>query len=479
MSDNMRQNAYLLTNSNKKKGYLTHNKQQGLILTGQHNTFDDVVPQKIDDGIKILGRIKNACVKEFTIEWTQWTVAIFGGIIHHFMISLLLLIISIGSNDTPFIFTGIAHLFKAIAFLSINIALNKYINNHYKQSNKRTFFGHRMTQFLFLIIILSQFLMFVSLPAINFEYWEKESNVAYQCEIDIIPEEETNGNTNGNNNGENCALHVNFIINELILRVFVPITLINIIFKILSILLNKNIHEPSFSGIKIIMHPFTVTFILIGQFLEISLVQSNNISGFNYGTWNIFWIIITSFFIALLLIYTCKSISFEKDNIVFARYRLHSMALLEGVLLISGRIFVIVLLWYEYANKNYVSSRQIVTTAFYIVQIITLKFFRKPIEPNHGKTICFGHLELDFLFYCVIFLNLYNLIWSIIFEIDALLYFLDEGAEKAAIFKIEFSIAFCVLHTDLWALASFMDFAIHSYYSSHGNHNNNMDHQHH
>ena len=48
----------------------------------------------------------------------------------------------------------------------------------------------------------------------------------------------------------NCSLRAHFVVNELILRVFVGVTLLNLIFFLLSVLFGEHPHYVSFGGAK-------------------------------------------------------------------------------------------------------------------------------------------------------------------------------------------------------------------------------------
>ena len=98
-----------------------------------------------------------------------------------------------------------------------------------------------------------------------------------------------------------------------------------------------------------------------------------------------------------------------------------------------------------------------------IVQMISLLYFKKPISKNHNILVCCKQIELDILFNWICFLNLYNLIWSIVFEMGHFLDFLTKHDEETLSFLWAFSIAFCVTHADLWITSQYIEFTFHSY----------------
>ena len=81
---------------------------------------------------------------------------------------------------------------------------------------------------------------------------------------------------------------------------------------------------------------------------------------------------------------------------------------------------------------------------------------------NIDINICFFTIDSEYLFYWVIYLNTYNLIWSIIFEMSHFIGFLTGHHEPTILLLWSFSIAFCVTHADLWGLSQYIEFTFHS-----------------
>mmetsp|Transcript_96803 Transcript_96803/g.118580 ORF Transcript_96803/g.118580 Transcript_96803/m.118580 type:complete len:193 (+) Transcript_96803:2-580(+) len=175
------------------------------------------------------------------------------------------------------------------------------------------------------------------------------------------------------------------------------------------------------------------------------------------------WIIINGFTFIILLYYIIAS-QFLVDNsyIEVETKKLTCLQLFEGILLVIGKLVVVYLLLSDDIDE-WGLWRQGVIAVSIIIQIIGLLYFKKPKNKNHNINICFGQIELDILFYWIVYLNLYNLLWSIIFEMGHFLDFLTAHHEETLPFLWAFSIAFCVTHADLWILSQYCEFAFNSY----------------
>ena len=340
--------------------------------------------------------------------------------------------------------------------------------------------------------------MFTTFPTLSRNQFEKQVDFAYDCQYSIIIDKEyineyyddiydeyfyepiitynfsklsssivpmnVAGKSSKNDGDSPCQLKTNFVINEMIFRLFVAITLINLIFFILSIIFGKHFHEPSFNNFDKILHPLLFLFFIVCIFIEITIIGDYK-SSFHFY-WNIIWMSLNGFTGIYLLFNTIKSQFYEINTY---RKKIMSTALAEGIILIIGRLAVVTLALLDKIDK-WSAWRQFTIAISLIIQLIALLFYKKPKNKNNDIFICKGQLPLYLLFNWIVFINAYNLIWSIIFETDHFLHFISDDSIITSYLLWEFSFAFCVLHSDLWALSQFVEYAFTNGNNHHNNH---------
>ncbi len=428
-------------------------------------------------------KLKAIYLYEMELEWNEFNIAAIIFFIHQILTFILLFmnIIHQGSkamHPRQDVLTAFAFLLEALTVVLLSICLNAEHNPHFFMNRERVHMrgggvhdahshkkkshekkaknvmNNNVIIFMVLIAIICQFFEFLTYPSVNNDFFIEFIKETYNCSDTKV----------------NCSLRAHFVVNELIFRVFVGVTLLNLIFFLLSVLFGEHPHYPSFGGAKSLIRPCWFTAFLIFEIMEIALIQDNN--GWDLFIHNIFWCLINLFGILLCVYYTFNNLSKGHRN---QWDRLNIATKYEGLLLLVLRSVSLIFVYLDEKEQGHIADddwsiyRQLIITFTMYFHMITLWLLKKP---------AFNHDGVQFLLKFITYINAYNLVYSLIFETSHFLeLFTDDVAEHEAAdlysmkqfgaaaaahanqsyFAVSFSTSFAIAHSNLWFLSQFWE----------------------
>ena len=420
-------------------------------------------------------KLKSIYLHEMDLEWNEFNITALMFFIHQILKFLLWIsnLIHHGNaakHPRQDVVTAFVYLIEGIEICLICICLNAEHNPHFYLNRERMHIsgGHRHHHrahrnhgktkrhnvlngplvTLILFAFLLEFIDFLSYPSVNIEDFNESITEAYNCR----------------SADDLCSYKAHFVVNELILRIFVGVTLLNLIFFLLSVIFGETPHSASFNGARNLIRPagFTVFMILI--ILEMALIQNNYETDMIIN--NLCWSVINGFSAILCVYYTVNHIKGDRRN---QWDRLNIATKYEGLLLLVLRTVALSFVYlYEHAkdHEDWTVYRQIVVTVTMYFHMGCLWMLKKPGYYHDG---------IQFLLKFITYINGYNLVFSLIFETS---HFLDlfekvtsdtssgsvypvqnagDDGSTQSYFLVSFSTSFAVAHSNLWFLGQFWE----------------------
>jgi len=373
------------------------------------------------------------------------------------------------------IMTALVYLIEGIEICLICICLNAEHNPHFYMNRERVEMGgghhhhhhhdhdhHHVDRHdgkakrqnvlngplvvLILFAFLLEFIEFLTYPSVNIQDFNEFITETYNCRsADVM-----------------CSLRAHFVVNELILRIFVGVTLLNLIFFLLSVIFSEHPHTISFAGGGTLIRPAGFSVFMILVIMELALIQDNYPTDMVIN--NLCWSIVNVFGAILSVYHTVNHFKGEQRN---QWDRLNIATKYEGLLLLVLRTVALSFVYlYEHdkGNEDWSVYRQIVITVTMYFHMGTLWLLRKPGYYHDG---------IQFLLKFITYINAYNLVFSLIFETD---HFLDlfekvtyssdslhpalsagDDGSSQSYFLVGFSTSFAVAHSNLWFLSQFWE----------------------
>merc|ERR1719474_2048827 len=319
-----------------------------------------------------------------------------------------------------------------------------------ERGNRDNVMNNKMVMVLILVAIILEFFEFLTYPSVNIEDFNNYISEIYNCRSPDV----------------NCPLRAHFVVNELILRVFVGITLLNLIFFLLSVLFGEHPHHPSFAGAPSLISPCWFAMFLILEIMEITLLQEDDYV-LDIIIYNVLWSMINAVGAILCVYHTLNHIKGDHRN---QWDRLNIATKYEGLLLLVLRTVALSFVYlyeHEKGHEDWTVYRQIVITVTMYFHMGTLWLLKKPGYHHDG---------IQFLLKFITSINGYNLAFSLIFETSHFLDLFekvrsdsssdslypaysagDGGASTQSYFLVSFSTSFAVAHSNLWFLSQFWE----------------------
>eukprot|EP01084_Bolivina_argentea_P304503 525894_1 len=461
-------------------------------------------------------KLKAIYLYEMDMEWNEFNIAAIIFFIHQILTFILLLMNAIhqgneAKHPKQDILTAFGFLIESLSIVLLSICLNAEHNPHFFMNRERlhirggglpdlhshhyhnkklphekkpnNVMNNDIIIFMVLIAIICQFFEFLTYPSVNNDDFSEFIEETYNCKSSDI----------------NCSLRAHFIVNELIFRVFVGVTLLNLIFFLLSVLFGEHPHYPSFGGAKSLIRPCWFTAFLIFNIMELAILQDNY--RLDLLLYNVFWMIVNSFSIILCCYHLINHIKLKAGH--HNQWdKLNIATKYEGMLLLVLRTVSLIFVYLDEHQQGHSEDwtvyRQIIITITMYFHMITLWLLKKPPYTDDG---------VQFLLKFITYINAYNLIFSLIFETSHFLELLTHHDDyqqdinninniivapsehgNQSYFLVSFSTSFAIAHSNLWFLSQYWEWTqkksnrnkmsdsrqIHLHSKSRHNHNSHM-----
>ena len=276
-----------------------------------------------------------------------------------------------------------------------------------------------------------------------------------------------------------------FIINELVLRTFCGMILLNTVIHLLLIA-DKNFDPDnilSFADITPLITPCKLILIVLFLFVDILIINNGNTTSFGSTTavvWSIFWISIYTFSVIVLMGLSIKVIgmntTIEANSLLEERSTAQFTR--QGILLVIFSIISTICLSIQ--TFDFIIVRQIGYTllsamefSFLFIFVTFARYIKEKRKKKDNNKIekkkendvldefrTNNSVRGFFVFICC--LNVYQLLYSFVFNIQNYMNLIaedddDENSKKHTFFFISYGLSFASTELSLWALFQFLD----------------------
>lgn len=245
-----------------------------------------------------------------------------------------------------------------------------------------------------------------------------------------------------------------FIMNELILKLFVGIILINTILHIINIndySYNPN-HIISYGFVTFLIKPQHVIFIIFMTCVEVNIMFSTSSSFLSI--WNYIWIGLNVLLIMILFniwYVTSKKanqIRVENHGASSVNIKTHLRHILDGIILLSLVIITNLLLYHDLTNWTAIRLTSCnIFNVFQLILIYTLKWI---IEDKNCYRYVRSNKTLKSILSKLIMLNLYNICYTLVFIVHYFRNILDD--EHNIYYRLSFVLSFTFIQFISWIL---------------------------
>mmetsp|Transcript_22169 Transcript_22169/g.35559 ORF Transcript_22169/g.35559 Transcript_22169/m.35559 type:complete len:701 (-) Transcript_22169:134-2236(-) len=460
-----------------------------------------------DADIQAFAANRNAAALQHEIQWyqkinyvfknlelNQFTVAALVCAIHQLFKATLLWIAVYNGASKWYIVSGMSFFLSAFSIPIPGVCFAQFVRFHHKQKKaalqtehelydleatiisdltkliaiKHTIFWDSCVQILILFGFTVQLLQFLCLPTLNHDEVVLVQSVIYDCEGDI-----------------NCAVRPDFVVCELVFRVFVAMAMLNNIVLLFAILSEQIHSETSLTHVFKIFHP--VWYVLIGYAMLMDLRITDSHWTVEFRVVNGFWIAVH--LCSLIVIFWLFTKFFTLNHrIIHSQLKradiatpksLFGEAVALSVLAITSTFFVSVdqTVFDDFLHHgNIIIWRQWATIVYHIAQIKIIHFMARiqkvpqfPSKLNEGHENKIRWEGCGAIKSCCVWLsliNLYDLVYSFMFEAreynDVLNgnHLNDDEHHSVLLYKWAYSLSFAVCHLILWSLSGSIEFIV-------------------
>eukprot|EP01084_Bolivina_argentea_P253132 425110_1 len=290
-----------------------------------------------------------------------------------------------------------------------------------------TVFNYRLIHWsIFVIFIL--FIITYQMPCtLNWDMYQHSVHILY-------------GNNNISNNNY-------FIINELVLKLFTAMLLLNTCFHIVS----GMDHTEYYGFVTSVIKPEHVLFVMIISFME-TLIHSERI-------WNVICTILYAIFIIIVQI-VCYIISSKLREITREIGDTNSKSKLAALRNIINGIFLMTfcvmtnsfILLHD--HRNWMNIRQISCNVFNLFLLRLIYELKLVIDNKRCYKFIKRNKKFKMFFIALIILNLYHICYSIMFVIYS---YQNISTDKYSIYyRLSFSFSFTIIQLNQWILCELL-----------------------
>eukprot|EP01084_Bolivina_argentea_P116186 206491_1 len=422
------------------------------------------------------------------LQLNQFTIAALLCAVHQIFNAGLLWIAVYNGADGWYILSGFTYFLGAFAITVPGVCLNQFVRFHHKRKKRdlqsqndpeatiitdltkldrieHTILSESTVRQLILLAFVIELLQFMFVPAMNHSDVITMQNIIYDCQGDT-----------------NCDIRADFVVCELVFRIFVGMAILNNIVLLGSILLDNHHTDTSLTNMAKLFNPVCYLFLFLALLMDLRITDSYWETEFKVVEW--FWIVIHIISVGVIVrvYYHFFNLDLQinlapiKRRDIKAPMSLLCEARLLAVLAFIATLFVSMdqnLFKNLHKPGNITIVRQCVMIFYHAMQILIWKkasriqqvpSFPSKLGDNAEKWRgCFGSYGC-----CVwlAFINLYDFVYSFMFEAreyDQMMdgNEIDKGEHSNVLFyKWSYSFSFAVSHLMLWSLCCSVEFLV-------------------